>query len=82
MNIEDRQALEQWADSHKTSIEIAEAIFFVADGDDDAERVWQEPTKEEILAIWEHATNNGLVDGSDLWWGVDNLATILKQETV
>ena len=82
MNIEDRQALEQWADCHNTSIEVAEAIFFVADGDDDAERVWQDPTEEEVLAIWECATNNGLTDGSDLWWGIDNLATVIKYETI
>lgn len=48
MNTHDVEALAAWADHRNTSIEIAEAIFTVADGDLDAHRVWNEATEAEF----------------------------------
>ena len=75
----ERQELEQWADCRNTSIEVAEAILFIASGEKDADRIWEDATDAEILAIWEYATNNGLHDDSDLYWGIDSLAVMMKR---
>lgn len=47
MNLLDEEALAQWAQSHHTSIDVAWALFEMADGDDEAERIWSSPTSEE-----------------------------------
>lgn len=58
------------ADSLETSIEIMEAIFRIAGGDDDvAVRVWEEPTETELINIWEDVTKNGLLSPSLYCWG-------------
>lgn len=58
------------AENRKTSMEIMEAILAVAGGDEQvAERVWDLPTQEEGIAIWERVTDNGLRDDSDYHWG-------------
>jgi len=62
--------IEQWSQSHETAEEIAEAIFWLARSAEEAERIWQEPSREEWLAIWERVTKNGLLDGADFQWGV------------
>jgi hypothetical protein len=52
MNGLDEEALRQWAKTHDTSIEIAEQIFTIADGDDDAELWWNDcpaDFREEII---------------------------------
>jgi hypothetical protein len=56
------------ADSRKTSIEIMQAIIEIA-GEERAPLVWDEPTAEEALAIWEIVTLNGLRDSEDYFWG-------------
>ena len=66
-----------FANSHETSEEIVEAIVWLAqDNGDKAERIWQEPTDEEKLAIWQRATKNGSIDDEDLFWGESTLASI------
>jgi len=74
-----RQEISQWADCRNCSNEVAEAIFFIASSEKDAERIWQDPTKLEADAIWEYVTRNGMHDAADFSWGIDNLATVLKQ---
>ena len=75
----ERQELEQWADCRNTSKEVAEAILFVASNEEDADRLWQDATDEEIRAVWEYATDNGLHDDSDLYRGIDSLAEMMKR---
>ena len=58
------------ANSRETDPAIMEAILYVADGDEaDAVRIWEEPNREELLAIWERVTRNGLHDATDFYWG-------------
>ena len=58
------------ADSRETSIELMEAILKVAgDNKVEAASIWEDPTEEQKIAIWEVATKNGLIDASDFCWG-------------
>jgi hypothetical protein len=59
------------ADSRQTSTEIMRAIAFMARNRKEAEAMWEGDLLGEsgLLAIWEHATNNGLRDASGLYWG-------------
>lgn len=63
------QTFIQSADSRETSAEIMGAIDWLSTSEKDAERIWASPTNEEMLAIWERATNNGNVDSDELYWG-------------
>ena len=57
-------------DARETSNEIMLAILFVAGGNESvAERIWENPTDAELIAICERSTKNGLIDASDLFWG-------------
>lgn len=57
-------------DVHATSPAILAAIEWLADGDAEKEhRIWQDPTNEELIAIWERVTQNGLTPTSDFEWG-------------
>ena len=56
-------------DSRETSVEIMEAIRAVAGSEAAAVRVWEEPSYEETLAVWERVTNNGLRDSTGYCWG-------------
>ena len=56
--------------SRETSKELIEAIWEVARHDEaSAERIWDEPTADEAIAIWEIVTKNGLRNSSDYAWG-------------
>lgn len=58
------------ADCRETSDEIMEAIAWLADGDfKRAVRIWEDPTDEEWLAIWERVTKNGLHPANEFFWG-------------
>jgi len=58
------------ADSRETDQEIIDAIWWLANEDEaKAERIWQDPTNEEMLAIWERVTKNGLVPAYEFCWG-------------
>lgn len=58
------------ADSRETSPEIMAAIIHVAGGDEEeADRIWTEPTPDELVSIWERVTKNGLRDSSEFVWG-------------
>ena len=58
------------ANSRETSVELMEAILYVADKSEAAAvRIWEEPTQAEALAIWERVTKNGLIDSADFCWG-------------
>lgn len=58
------------ASSRETSKEIMEAIHFVAGrNDEEAVRIWEEPTEAELLAIWERVTKNGLISADEFCWG-------------
>ena len=58
------------ADSRQTSIEIMNAILWLAGWkDDNALQIWMDPSYEELLSIWERVKKNGLLDSSDFFWG-------------
>ncbi|PNG24172.1 YccJ family protein [Methylocella silvestris] len=52
---------------HDTSVEIARAIFEIAD-DGDEERMWLEPTAEESEAVLERAWELAGPTGTELHW--------------
>lgn len=58
-------------ESRETSRELMEAILKVANGDEqEAVRIWEDPTEAEIVAIVESVTNNGLRgEPWDYCWG-------------
>lgn len=62
------------ADSRNTSREIMEAIRAIAGGDTAAILMWNEPTHEQTLAVWERVTNNGQRDSTDYCWGASGSA--------
>ena len=58
------------ADSRKTSTELMEAIFYTSGKSEKlAERIWAEPTNDELIAIWERVTKNGNIESTDFCWG-------------
>ena len=57
------------ADSRETSPEIMQAIAGLARDEDDASRIWDEPTEAEALSIWETVTKNGLRASKSFFWG-------------
>lgn len=67
------------ANSRETSVELMEAILYVAGSEEAAARLWEEPTEAEALAVWERVTKNGLIDSTDFDWGAAgaNWATAL-----
>jgi hypothetical protein len=60
------------ADARKTSPELMEAIFRVAGRSPiAAEFIWEMgPTEDELCAIVEIVTNNGMYETTDFCWGV------------
>jgi len=60
------------AASRETSVELIEAIYFVAGkNESEAVRIWEDPTDVELLAVWERVTKNGLIAADEFCWGVD-----------
>lgn len=58
------------AASRETSVEIMDAILWLARGNEvEAVRIWEDPTDKEILALWERVTKNGLVSADEFCWG-------------
>ena len=58
------------ADSRETSIELMEAILKTArDNEVEAVSIWEDPTEEQLIAVWEVVTKNGLSDASEFCWG-------------
>lgn len=62
-----------FAQERETDIEIAEAIFLIANDIDDAERIWNRPSHIEWLRIWHRVTDHGIIDGNNFCWGVCRL---------
>ena len=58
-------------DSRETDTRIMKAIAFFAHDIDEAEAFWSGDFsgKCDYSAIWEHATNNGMLDGYAMFWG-------------
>jgi hypothetical protein len=58
------------ADSRETSIELMASILAVADGNEaQAVRIWEDPSEDEMRAIYARVTQNGLHDASEFCWG-------------
>lgn len=76
----DRDMIEQWAASHETDERVVYAIFCVANGDPArAQRLWESCSDAEFLAIYEVATNNGMLDAHDMYWGGETLGNYYDQ---
>ena len=59
--------LEIWAEAHQTSERIAAAIHRLAENDAvEVERIWQDPTEEQVKAIFESC--KGSSDVENLFW--------------
>lgn len=57
--------------SRETSPELMSAILKVANGDEtEAERIWEDATDAELVAVIEIVTNNGMHETTDFVWGV------------
>ena len=61
--------IRQFASTHETSIEIALAIFEIAD-EGDENRMWEDPTSDEMTAVTARAWQ--IADKGDdvLYWGI------------
>lgn len=58
------------AESLNTDREILEAILYVASGDEDAAMlIWCAPSQEQLVAIWERVTGNGVRPADEFFWG-------------
>ena len=57
------------ADSRETSIEIMDAIEWLADDELGALEIWEAPTEEQIMSVWERVTKNGLIENEFFWGG-------------
>lgn len=59
------------AAARETSPEIMRAIAFFARNLEEAEAIWRGDMLGacDLLAIWEHVTNNGLTDAEFYVWG-------------
>lgn len=63
--------IEKWADSRETSIEIAEIIIDYANTLEEAQRVWESPTKFESQIIKMLAFDK--TEDDELYWGCETL---------
>ena len=63
------------ADSRETSTEIMEAIALVAKSDaDEAERIWEDPTLEQLTQVWQIVTHGGEIESTEFCWGTSGRA--------
>ncbi len=66
------QNIEQFASMRETSKEIALAIFELAnEGDED--RMWEDPTEEEIESVEKRAWKIADLDEDTLHWGCNKI---------
>ena len=68
------------ADARGTSVDLLRAIWQVARGPADANRVWEAPTEAEVVAIVEVVTGNGRTETSDYCWGAAGCDWALSAE--
>jgi hypothetical protein len=68
------QELEQWADGHQTSKEIASAIEDMAGCDETKmQRIWENPTAEEMAEVSRRAWEMADEDETELYWGCEKI---------
>jgi hypothetical protein len=57
-------------ENSETSPEILDAIARCTDGESaHIASIWDDPSDEELLSIWQHVTQNGLMDSHAFTWG-------------
>ncbi|MFV7771699.1 YccJ family protein [Shewanella marisflavi] len=62
-------SINEWAASRETSIEIAEAIFELAKGDEAlAQKIWEEGDENVVSSAFEKTDEN------ELFWGDETLS--------
>lgn len=75
----DTAELKHWADVRNTDEAVAAAIANVCSMDRaEMDRVWQDPTRDEALAVAKLA-GGGDVPADDLQWGERTLADVAGQ---
>ncbi len=65
--------LEQWADSRKTSLEIAYAIMKISPSKQEADRIWNNGSELECDGIIEMAREYAAEDEEKLYWGENTI---------
>lgn len=66
------QTIRDFADKRETSIEVAIAIFEIANAGEE-DRVWDSPTSAEFAAITTRAWELSDDDEDKLFWGVETI---------
>ena len=64
--------IRQFASTRETSVEVALAIFELADEGDES-RMWTDPTEEELKAVAARAWEIADADEDTLHWGNETL---------
>ena len=64
-----RDDLQQWAQSHDTDEAVAQAIMQMANDDAAMEKLWSEPTSNEVVAVVALAGTFADEDADNLQWG-------------
>lgn len=70
------------AQSRESSPELMEAIAFFARNEAEAVDLWEGNGIDVIASmadLWEHATNNGREDDTQIMWGGRTLAEIMEE---
>lgn len=72
--------INEWAANRNTDLEIAKCIAKMSNGDaDKAERIWAEPTSDEVLEVYLYTTITNLTDEYQMPWGGTTLGELLEE---
>lgn len=52
-----------------TSVDIIDAITYIAPDEEAAVRIWDEPTRQEVIAIWLLVTRDGEISSDNFFLG-------------
>lgn len=63
----------EWADARETSYEIARAIWEKADDEEEAQRLWADPTTSEARSIVARAWELDCDNQESLFWGCEEI---------
>lgn len=66
--------IEQWANNHETSYELAVVIFNMGD---DPERIWQDPERHEVFEIAAQLFKQPDFNPCGHWWGEQTFYDVL-----
>ncbi len=52
-----------------TSVDIIDAITYIAPDEEEAVRIWDESTRQEVIAIWLLVMRDGEISSDNCFWG-------------